>query len=645
MSVSQELYKEIKAGGKLPSPSGVALRLIELTRQDDVSIDEIARAMQADPALSGRLIRFANMAFSGPRRPVVSIAEAIQRTGLSIVRQLVLGFSVLGHNRSGTCRSFDYSRFWSRSLATAIAANSLCLRVRAAAAEEAFTCGLLADVGSLALATLYPKEYAVVLDAHRGKPARERSEAERREFKADHAELCAAMLEDWRLPRLFVEAVQHHEDPEVAKVAQGSREYLLLHLLGLSASIGTYCVVTEAERKALVPELVLAAAKIGLDADVLGVGIDHIVAEWREWGKILEVKTQDVATFEEHVAKAGEPPDPDRTKPQQGAMPMSILIADDDPTVRVTLEQALRQQGHQVAVAVNGREALKLAIELGPQLVISDWVMPELDGIGFCRALRETEEGRKVYFILLTGMTNDDELIEGFEAGADDYVTKPFNAKVLTARLRAAERVVRMQEDARRDSHNLRKFATELAVANRRLQQAALTDALTGLPNRRHLMERIEQESAIATRNQRPFALMMVDIDAFKQINDAHGHETGDQVLTKVAALLRLNARVEDVVGRLGGDEFVVVCPGANLAMAVRQADRLRQSISQQSVQVGSLSLQVTVSVGVSQLDPAAATVDQVMQRADAALYRAKREGRNRVSGLAVGDGNAQAAK
>ena len=645
MPVSQKLFEEMKSGGKLPSPSGVALRLIELTRNEDVSVDEIARAMQADPALSGRLIRFANMAFSGPRRPIVSVADAIQRTGMNAVRQLVLGFSVLGHNRAGACRSFDYSRFWSRSLATAIAANGLCLRVRAAAAEEAFTCGLLADVGSLALATIYPKEYSVVLDAHRDTTPRARAESERKEFKTDHSELGAAMIEDWKIPRFFVEAILHHESPEAAEVTQGSRDHLLLHTLSLAAAIGSYCVASAPERKSMVPGLVLAGAKVGLDEDVLGVSVDHVVAEWQEWGKILEVKTQDVASFEQHVASAGEAAETDRTKPHKGAMPMNILIADDDATVRIVLEQTLRDQGHKVAVAVNGREALKLAIEGKPQLVISDWVMPELDGLMFCRALRDTDEGRRMYFILLTGMAHDEELVEGFEAGVDDYVTKPFNPKVLTARLRAAERVIRMQEETQRDSLNLRKFATELAVANRRLQQAALTDALTGLPNRRHLMERMEQEWAIAARNQRPFALMMVDIDAFKQVNDVHGHEVGDQVLSKVAALLRQSARVEDVVGRLGGEEFVVVCPGANLAMGVRLAERLRQSLAQQMVQVGSVSLQVTVSIGVSQQDSTTVTVDEVMRRADAALYRAKRDGRNRVSGLALGDSGAQAAK
>ena len=263
MSLTDKQFEDLKAGGKLPSPSGIALRLIELTRQNDVAIDEIARTVQADPALTGRLIRFSNSALNGPRRrPMVSVAEAIQRIGTTTVRQLVLGFSVMGSNRKGACTAFDYAEFWSRSLATAIAANAFCLRVRVTAAEEAFTVGLLADVGSLALASLYPDEYALVLESTRGQPRARRIDAEKKELGTDHSELCAALLEDWRIPKLFVDAVLHIDAPEASQAVTGSREKNLVDLLALAAHVGRYCVAEESRRASLIPALVLQAAVV-----------------------------------------------------------------------------------------------------------------------------------------------------------------------------------------------------------------------------------------------------------------------------------------------------------------------------------------------------------------------------------------------
>ncbi len=646
MSLAQKRFEDLKTGGKLPSPSGVALRLIELTRQEDVSVDELARAAQADPALCGRLIKFANSALQGPRRPMASVFDAIQRIGVNTVRQLVLGFSVLGGHRTGGCRNFNYSRFWSRSLATAIAANTLCLRVRVAAADEAFTCGLLADVGSLALATLYPKEYAALLEAQPDATRGERAAAERRQFDVDHVELCAALLEDWRLPGIFINAIQHHENPEVVIAPPGSRDDGLLQLLALAAALGDYCVAPETARKSMVGGLVLQAARVGVDAESLEVLVDQVVAAWREWGRILEVQTQDIAAFADHAVKAAEPGSVDRTRPHGGLDPLDILIADDDESVRMVLEAVLIEQGHHVIAADNGRDALKLAVKHNPQLIISDWKMPHMEGPELCRTLRRTEQGNRIYFILLTGLGRDEEIVEGFEAGADDYVTKPFNPRVLTARLRAAARVVQMQAESERDSAHLRKFATELAVANRRLQQAALTDALTGMPNRRHLLERMEQEWAGYTRSQRPFSVMLVDIDRFKAVNDTHGHEAGDHVLREVGQLLRQAARVEDVVGRLGGEEFLAISPGTTAAMALRLAERLRERVAAYDFQAGGIVMRVTVSIGLCEAGPGIANIDAMMRCADAALYRAKHGGRNCVqSGGMAGAGSKRIAQ
>jgi len=237
-----------------------------------------------------------------------------------------------------------------------------------------------------------------------------------------------------------------------------------------------------------------------------------------------------------------------------------------------------------------------------------------------------------MYFIILSALEQDDQLVEAFESGVDDYVTKPFTPRVLAARMRAGQRVIELQEDARRDSENLRRFAAELAVANRRLQQAALTDPLTGLPNRRYGMERLEQEWAASARNQRPLTCMVIDVDQFKLVNDTYGHDSGDVVLRQVASVLRKEARAEDVICRLGGEEFLVIAPDTTLAAGLNLGERLRGAVAKARASNGSISHNTTVSIGVAQREAGMRRVDELIKAADNALYNAKRAGRNRVS-------------
>lgn len=647
-------FDELKTTGKLPSPSGVALRIMELCRKEDVTIAELARVVQADPALSGRLIKFANSAMAGPRRPVAAVTDAIRLLGLGTVRQLTLGFSVLGQHRSGACARFDYNGFWSSSLASAISANALCLRTRTAPADEAFTCGLLLRVGELALATLYPERYGEFLGRERGGAPHDLPLREREAFHTDHTELAVALLEDWMLPRLFVTAVLHHELPASGGFPEGSRESVLCHLLHLSRKLGAYCTAGDVERRGMAADLVFDGARIGIDADTLALLADQIVVDWRDWGRILEVPTGDLPAFSVTAQAAAHASGIAETVGAQfvttaGAVvpgasaiaeklaskgnldPLRILVIDDDPSVLVLLQHLLAEQGHHVVSARDGREGLRLAVAERPQMIISDWLMPEMDGVTLCRALRETDEGRHIYFLLLTGLENDDSLVEAFEAGADDFVTKPFAPRVLLARLRAGHRVIRLQEEAIRDSQSLRRFATELAVANRRLRQAALTDPLTGLPNRRYAMERLEQEWASASRTRRPLTLMMIDLDSFKRVNDTHGHDVGDLVLRQVALTLRKAARAEDVVCRLGGEEFVLCSPDTSLGAALRLAERLRLAVGNAPVPVGSAACPVTVSVGVAEKAGGMARFDDLLKAADEALYRSKQLGGNRV--------------
>ena len=317
----------------------------------------------------------------------------------------------------------------------------------------------------------------------------------------------------------------------------------------------------------------------------------------------------------------GEPPEPFR-----------ILLVDDESITRRRLQKLLATTGHCVTTAADGREGLRQALDTNQQLIISDWMMPEMDGLELCRALRLTEAGRRMYVIMLTGCEDDTHLVQAFEAGADDYVVKPFRPRVLEARLRAGIRVLQLQEELERDKEKIDRYAEQLAAANRVLHKAALTDALTGLPNRRCLIERLGQEWAEATRHGRALACLMLDVDHFKRFNDTHGHDVGDQVLRNTAGVLKASCRSYDVVCRYGGEEFVMVCPDTDLDSARVVAERVRAAIEANIVATTQgRRLRVTISIGVAASDRDVADAVALVKAADDALYAAKEAGRNRV--------------
>lgn len=220
-----EKLQELKSLGDLPSPKGAALAVMRLTRKEDVSISELTRVVQTDPALVGRLIKAANSTQAGAHRPVAAVQDALLLLGVPTVRYLALSFSLLSGHRAGQCANFDYRRFWSYSLACAVATQTLAGQIRAAPPDEAFSVGLLCRIGELALATVYPEDYARLL----GQLAVDRTASltalEQATFAMMHTELSAAMLHDWGLPGMFVDPVCAHETPEQANFPPESRQY------------------------------------------------------------------------------------------------------------------------------------------------------------------------------------------------------------------------------------------------------------------------------------------------------------------------------------------------------------------------------------------------------------------------------------
>jgi diguanylate cyclase (GGDEF)-like protein len=620
-----EQVEHLKLSGQLPSPRGIALAILKLSRRENVTLAEIARVVQTDPALSGRLIKLANSA-SQIARPVVSVQEAVVRQGINTVRQLALGFSLLDQYRGGACKAFDYQGYWSHSLLMALCMQSLGERVHVAAADELFVCGLLAQVGKLALATVYPDDYSVVLAAHQTDTAQALVSHERARLETDHIELGIAMISDWGLPRVFTEPLAHFEIPDHPSYPHDSRANSLMLMLRLSHRLANLGLADADVRPKLAKEWMALATDLDITQETAGGFIDGVIANWQEWAKLLKIPATALPSFTEVLdADCEAEQDVAENEP-----PLRIVVADANPHTRSQTMTLLAAGGeHRVYPAENGNAALALAMEVLPHVIIANYDLPLLDGVELCQALRTTEEGRHIHILLAADDNCEEQLTRAYEAGADGYVPGTITATGLRIRLQAAQRQVEQQNNWEKDRAQLRQIAAELAVANRRLANVALTDLLTGLPNRRSAMDQLEQAWSASIRSSLPLAVMVVDIDHFKQINDTYGHAAGDMVLREVAATLRMSARREDSVCRIGGEEFLVICPNSDLKSATLSAERLRANLCQKRIAIGQTDKTITVSIGVAMREPSTADIDALVSTADQALYAAKQSGRN----------------
>lgn len=632
-------FDELKGLGKLPSPTGVALAILRLADSDQASVPELSRILGSDPALAGRVIKLANSVNGGSTRPVTSVRSAVVRLGIRSVRNIALGFSVISRSRVGGCAAFDYDRFWSRSVAMAVAAQLIDARLGHANSDEAYTFGLLAQVGALALANVYPQEYGAILTQCADVPPERLIELEQQQFATNHNELTAAMFADWRLSDVSVEAVRHHEIWDNERLPASTPANRLARILHLASYLAAVCVAEDPQRPGMMAELFARGKLLALKAEDLTALRNRLTVEWREWGEILDVETQLVPCLTELAERArrSEAKPCERISKEGGgrtdASRLTVLIVEDDRVQQKLLTWYLTEAGHHIITAANGREAMRLVLDANPQVVITDWLIPEMTGVEFCRALRQTTLGQQIYIIMLTSFENEDHLVEGLEAGADDFLVKPLRPKTLLARLRASQRVIQLQQEVNRDKEELRKYGAELAVANRRLQQAALTDVLTGLPNRAYAMNRLEQEWFAAQRDGQALACMVLDIDHFKKVNDTYGHDAGDVVLRETSAVLRDNLRLSDVVCRFGGEEFVTICPGTDLQAALICAERLRSRVEKNIVSTGAFRGHITLSIGVAGANSAMERYGDLLKAADKAVYAAKQSGRNRVCG------------
>lgn len=306
-------------------------------------------------------------------------------------------------------------------------------------------------------------------------------------------------------------------------------------------------------------------------------------------------------------------------------MEQTILVIDDSAVARELILDALRKTPLEVELhaAANGLEALELLRQRPADLIICDLDMPVMDGLGFLDRVKANEVLRDIPVIILTGHETREEKILGLERGACDYVTKPFDPGELVARVKVQLKIKSLQD--------------RLRESNRRLEQLSRTDPLTGLANRRRFMTVLEHTFSHSLRTGLPLALVMLDIDYFKRINDTYGHQGGDEVLIAVADLLRPEPGDDILAARYGGEEFALLLPETSGEVALRGAERLRRQVEELNFAGPLAGLCLTASFGVAALPHAdITTIDQLIREADAALYRAKHAGRNRVESSPV---------
>lgn len=296
----------------------------------------------------------------------------------------------------------------------------------------------------------------------------------------------------------------------------------------------------------------------------------------------------------------------------------TVATVDDDPAIRRLITFYLGKQGYDTIECGSGEEAEEMLWGQYWDLAILDRRLPDMDGLELCRKIKAEERFRTRYVVVLTGKDEQEDKLEGFELGADDYVTKPFQPAELIARIRAARRIVELQK--------------ELVRTNERLEQLSITDGLTGVFNHRYFQEALAAEFEEAVRYDRPLSFTLIDLDYFKKVNDTYGHAAGDEVLKEISGRFQESIRGSDIVARYGGEEFAILMPQTDLEDARAFAEKIRGMVEARPVRTEEVEIPVTVSVGVASIPHSKlVTPLEMVDAADKALYRAKENGRNQV--------------
>ncbi len=650
----EKKFDELELTGALPTSLSVSLRLLDLAQQEGEQLAALVNVVNADPALALRLIKLANHSRHENSQPIEDVEAAVQRVGYEAARALAMGFTLPKVETEGGPSGFDHEAFWSRSQLVA----SLCRALARAAGwgnpGRAHCLGLLGDVGTLALANVHSGRYGCLVSGPHRTRGIELAQAESDSLGIDHCEAGYALLKDGGLSHMLATAVLVHEDPDrMTGLGEESRHWAaLLQLAQCTAELAE--PLGDNDRfGALEERQVQCAGFLGLSMEAVEEAALEACQSWARTREELgspQSHSPEPELGELHSRAPGSEPTAlvgqalaqacdDRAESGMIGRDTSrwgdsarVLLVDDDALTRKVVGAQLRRWGHEVLEATDGRSGLQMALTLQPQILITDWSMPGLSGPELCELLRATKEGQRLSVIMLTALDDEEQIIRGLEAGADDFVAKPCNARILQARVQAGLRTVRLRERTESMESLRLGQAAELGILARQLESAALTDPLTALPNRRYAVQRLEQEWQTAARTGQPLSVIIADVDYFKRVNDTHGHAGGDAVLKAVSDRMRAAARSSDVLCRFGGEEFLTINPACGLQAARRCAERVRNAVALTPIRQARMDLTVTLSLGIAQRTPEMSGPEDLLTAADRALYKAKASGRNRCA-------------
>ena len=596
----------------LPSPSMVALELMRALDRRDLGMRDIANIARKDPALVARMIQLANSAIFAGLRPAVAIEEAVLRIGTGGLARLAIAMSLIQASRAATVEGFDLRRFWMTSIQRGLVFQYLSQRVGKMPSAEAFSLGLLSDVGQLAMAVCLGTQ-AVLPDSAADARALHDWQHARNGF--DQSDASAVLLRHWGFPVMLAQAVRARPIPESPN---RDREAQLAECVALSRAL-------ELRPDGAMPD----AAPMRRLAEHLQLSEDDLQS-------VLASAAQDMASmaavFDMTLDAAEIDVEFDRLRRALSSPPLEfdavaehVLIVSPDAELRHSLRQVLQAAGHAVLESADPQGAAAILQVEGPRVIVLDWT-DDIAVAALCRRLRH-EQGPRVYVLALSHGMDQHNLLNALDAGANDVLFAPVLPQMLAAKVQAGARATRVLAAAEAERmHSLRTQRT-LEQRNAELLQAAGTDELTGLGNRRALDAFLPAAFAQAVSDGLPLACLMFDLDEFKIINDRLGHDIGDQALRAVGRVLRQQSRGMDFVARAGGEEFLMFCPQTDEAAAVRVAERIRAAIAVPQTELPALSVSVGVAVGAAGYADAASLV----RAADQALLQAKRQGRNRV--------------